>query len=209
MHEVVAAALVREGRVLLVHRSLNRRAYPGVWDLPGGHIETSETELAALTKEMREELGVQIATSSAMHCVGSTQEPDGNPYASAPGLSATGREHRQTSLSMNMTRSDGSGLRSCLRSPSHDGHVDRKAYQLYRAEVMEMLAEEDPMGLVEIGFPRDEYAPELPYLMRLSKPAASDVREVFLRMFDVELPEDFARRIALRLSEMRARHGLA
>ena len=67
MHEVVVAALVREGRVLLVHRSPNRRAYPGVWDLPGGHIETGETELAALTREMHEELGVQIATGSAIH----------------------------------------------------------------------------------------------------------------------------------------------
>jgi 8-oxo-dGTP diphosphatase len=67
MHEVVVAALVREGRVLLVHRSPQRRAYPGVWDLPGGHIETGETELAALTRELREELGVQIATGSATH----------------------------------------------------------------------------------------------------------------------------------------------
>ena len=67
MHEVVVAALVREGRVLLVHRSPNRRAYPGVWDLPGGHIEAGETELAALTREMHEELGVQIATGSAIH----------------------------------------------------------------------------------------------------------------------------------------------
>jgi len=67
MHEVVVAALVREGRVLLVHRSPNRGAYPGVWDLPGGHIETGETELAALTREMHEELGVQIATGSAIH----------------------------------------------------------------------------------------------------------------------------------------------
>ena len=65
MHEVVTAALVREGRVLLVHRSPNRRAYPGVWDLPGGHIETGETELAALTREMHEELGVKIVASSA------------------------------------------------------------------------------------------------------------------------------------------------
>lgn len=65
MHEVVTAALVREGRVLLVHRNPNRRAYPGVWDLPGGHIETGETELAALTREMLEELGVKIAASSA------------------------------------------------------------------------------------------------------------------------------------------------
>jgi 8-oxo-dGTP diphosphatase len=67
MHEVVVAALVHEGRVLLVHRSPNRRAYPGVWDLPGGHIEAGETELAALTREIREELGVQIATGSAIH----------------------------------------------------------------------------------------------------------------------------------------------
>jgi mutator protein MutT len=67
MHEVVVAALVREGRVLLVHRSPNRRAYPGVWDLPGGHIETGETELAALAREMHEELGVRVATGSAIH----------------------------------------------------------------------------------------------------------------------------------------------
>ena len=67
MHEVVVAALVREGRVLLVHRSPHRRAYPDVWDLPGGHIETGETELAALRREVHEELGVQIATGSAIH----------------------------------------------------------------------------------------------------------------------------------------------
>src|SRR6476646_9902066 len=67
VHGVVTGALVREGRVRLVHRSPNRRAYPGVWDLPGGHIETGETELAALTREMHEELGVQIATGSATH----------------------------------------------------------------------------------------------------------------------------------------------
>ena len=67
MHEVVTGALVREGRVLLVHRSPNRRAYPDVWDLPGGHIETGESELGALTREMHEELGVQIATGSASH----------------------------------------------------------------------------------------------------------------------------------------------
>jgi 8-oxo-dGTP diphosphatase len=64
MHEVVVGALVRQGRVLLVHRSPNRRAYPGVWDLPGGHIETGESELGALTREMHEELGVEIATGS-------------------------------------------------------------------------------------------------------------------------------------------------
>jgi 8-oxo-dGTP diphosphatase len=67
MHGVVVGALVRQGQVLLVHRSPNRRAYPDVWDLPGGHIETGESELGALTKEMHEELGVQIETGSVSH----------------------------------------------------------------------------------------------------------------------------------------------
>jgi 8-oxo-dGTP diphosphatase len=67
MHEVVVGALVREGWVLLVHRCPNRRAYPNVWDLPGGHIEPGESELSALAREMHEELGVQILTSSASH----------------------------------------------------------------------------------------------------------------------------------------------
>jgi 8-oxo-dGTP diphosphatase len=62
VHKIVTAALVREGRVLLVHRSPTRRAYPDVWDLPGGHIEAGETELAALAREMHEERSVQIAT---------------------------------------------------------------------------------------------------------------------------------------------------
>jgi 8-oxo-dGTP diphosphatase len=61
MHEVVVGALVRGGRVLLVHRSPTRQAYPDVWDLPGGHVEAGESELGALTREMHEELGVGIA----------------------------------------------------------------------------------------------------------------------------------------------------
>ncbi|XVU25485.1 NUDIX domain-containing protein [Actinoplanes sp. CA-054009] len=79
MPEIVTGALVREGRVLLVHRSPNRHAYPNVWDLPGGHVDAGETELAALAREMREELGVRIATDSATHLcrlqVGRDEEP--------------------------------------------------------------------------------------------------------------------------------------
>jgi hypothetical protein len=67
---------------------------------------------------------------------------------------------------------------------------------------------EDPMGLVEIGFPRDEYAAELPDLLRLAKPSAGDVSRVFRRWSDSELPDDCAGRIARRLSEIRVRHEL-
>ncbi|MCZ2819570.1 GNAT family N-acetyltransferase [Modestobacter sp. VKM Ac-2977] len=60
-HHVVCGAFVRNGRVLLGHRTADRRWYPDVWDLPGGHVEDGESELAALRRELREEVGVQVA----------------------------------------------------------------------------------------------------------------------------------------------------
>ena len=60
MHIVVAAALVRGGHVLLVHRSPARRWYPDVWDVAGGHVEADETPHEALVRELEEELGVTI-----------------------------------------------------------------------------------------------------------------------------------------------------
>ena len=79
MHEVALGALVRDGRVLLAHRSPNKRAYPGVWDLPGGVVEAGESELDALTRELHEELGVQIATGSASHLCRLTAGPADEP----------------------------------------------------------------------------------------------------------------------------------
>jgi 8-oxo-dGTP pyrophosphatase MutT (NUDIX family)/GNAT superfamily N-acetyltransferase len=61
MHHVVCGALVRDGRVLLGHRTGNRRWFPDVWDLPGGHVEDGESELDALRRELQEEVGVQVA----------------------------------------------------------------------------------------------------------------------------------------------------
>jgi 8-oxo-dGTP pyrophosphatase MutT (NUDIX family) len=65
MHIVVCGALVENGAVLLVHRSPTRRAYPDLWDLPGGHVEAGESELRALAREMHEELGVHIVAESS------------------------------------------------------------------------------------------------------------------------------------------------
>lgn len=65
--DVVLGALVRGGRVFLVRRSPAKRANPDIWDLPGGCLEHGETELAALRRELHEELGIHIDTSSATH----------------------------------------------------------------------------------------------------------------------------------------------
>jgi len=59
-HNVVAGILIRDGRVLLCQRKRDLAWYSGVWDLVGGHIEASETPLAALRRECREELGIDI-----------------------------------------------------------------------------------------------------------------------------------------------------
>ena len=76
MHKVVVGALVREGRVLLVHRRPDKRAYPDMWDLPGGLIERGESELGALTRELHEEarradsnaLGVSSVSGARRAC---------------------------------------------------------------------------------------------------------------------------------------------
>ena len=67
MIEVVVGALVRGRDVLLAYRGQTKRAYPAVWELPGGVVEPGESELDALARELREELGVRIASGSASH----------------------------------------------------------------------------------------------------------------------------------------------
>src|SRR6478752_1843080 len=79
MDKVVVGALVREGRVLLVHRRPDKRAYPNVWDLPGGVIEPGESELDALTRELHEELGVRMDTGSVSHLCRVIGGPAGEP----------------------------------------------------------------------------------------------------------------------------------
>ena len=59
--EIVTAIVKHGGRVLLCHRSAQRRWFPNVWDLPGGHVELGETATQALVRELREEVSICIA----------------------------------------------------------------------------------------------------------------------------------------------------
>ena len=56
---VVAGALISEGRVLLAQRQ-RPPELAGLWELPGGKVAPGETEPAALVRELREELGVDV-----------------------------------------------------------------------------------------------------------------------------------------------------
>ncbi len=71
----VVGAAIRDGRVLLVHRSPAQRHYPGVWDLFGGHVEKGESLEEALRREAREELGIEVLALSWLGQVYDPIEP--------------------------------------------------------------------------------------------------------------------------------------
>ena len=49
-----------EGRVLLCRMAPDRGVFPGQWALPGGGVEPGERIEAALRREVREELGIDL-----------------------------------------------------------------------------------------------------------------------------------------------------
>jgi 8-oxo-dGTP diphosphatase len=57
---VVAAALIDpDGQVMLQQRPAGRQ-HGGLWEFPGGKVEPGEGPVAALVRELREELAIEI-----------------------------------------------------------------------------------------------------------------------------------------------------
>ena len=60
---VAAVVLVdADGRVLLAQRP-DGKSMAGLWEFPGGKVDQGETPEAALIRELREELGIDVAAS--------------------------------------------------------------------------------------------------------------------------------------------------
>ena len=72
---VVAAAIVRDGRVLACRRTAPPET-AGRWELPGGKVEAGETLEAALTREVGEELGCLVEVGEWLDAVA----PIGDAY---------------------------------------------------------------------------------------------------------------------------------
>ena len=58
--DVAAALLFRDGKLLITQRHADAHL-GGLWEFPGGKREPAETFEACLTRELREELGIEVA----------------------------------------------------------------------------------------------------------------------------------------------------
>lgn len=70
---VVCAIVRKDGKILLCRRAPGRRE-AGLWEFPGGKVETGESLAQALVRELREELGLECA-------VGEVFAENLHPYA--------------------------------------------------------------------------------------------------------------------------------
>ncbi len=64
---VVVAAVIEDAQRFLVTRRPPGVHLAGLWEFPGGKIDPDESHAAALEREIREELGVEIDVGALAH----------------------------------------------------------------------------------------------------------------------------------------------
>jgi 8-oxo-dGTP diphosphatase len=65
---VVAALIAVDGKYLITQRR-KTAVLPNLWEFPGGRVEPNESDAAALTREVKERLGVAIAVGQMISYV--------------------------------------------------------------------------------------------------------------------------------------------
>ncbi|HYC79764.1 MAG TPA: NUDIX domain-containing protein [Candidatus Binatia bacterium] len=89
---VITAIIVKDGKYLITRRSMSKKRFPGMWTVPGGHLDTKDyldlpkdTEHywynvleKALKREVQEEVGVEITNVDYVTSLASVHS-DGNP----------------------------------------------------------------------------------------------------------------------------------
>lgn len=77
-NQVAAAVVYRDGNILITRRAPGEKL-AGMWEFPGGKLESGETPQSCIVRELREELGVEsdageILTTSVFTYPGGTIE---------------------------------------------------------------------------------------------------------------------------------------
>lgn len=68
------------GRTLLCRRPESKACYPGAWDTPGGHLEPGESPESALSRELREELGIEVTGAEYLTTLADFDAHSGRRY---------------------------------------------------------------------------------------------------------------------------------
>lgn len=72
------AAILRDGRLLLVKRRRNPEAHH--WGLPGGKVDPFETVPAAVVREIQEEIGLSISAQTLLCVVDQIDQAQGQHW---------------------------------------------------------------------------------------------------------------------------------
>lgn len=64
--KAVKALIFSKGKFLLLFKSGKEDVSPSEWDIPGGRVKPGESQEAALTREVREETGIDISSSKVL-----------------------------------------------------------------------------------------------------------------------------------------------
>lgn len=65
VHVAVGVILDQEHNILITRRAQDSHQ-GGLWEFPGGKVEAGESLASALTRELREELGITVGRTSAL-----------------------------------------------------------------------------------------------------------------------------------------------
>ena len=78
MISVAAGVIRKNGKVLLARRKDSCPWQPGKWEFPGGKIEAGESGEECLVREIKEELGIDIAVDKHLIDVSHVYTKDGD-----------------------------------------------------------------------------------------------------------------------------------
>lgn len=71
------AVIEKDGKILLGQKVKDRGPYPNTWLIPGGGVEEGESVEEAITREIREETGLEVKNLEKI-AVNEDDEPDKN-----------------------------------------------------------------------------------------------------------------------------------
>ncbi|QRN03317.1 NUDIX domain-containing protein [Legionella sp. MW5194] len=63
IHVVMGLIINKEGLILVAQRG-QHQPQAGIWEVPGGKVESGEAALAALQRELKEEIGIEVTQAT-------------------------------------------------------------------------------------------------------------------------------------------------